>query len=172
MAVDPSWWPTTAQVAALVNSRAASSGIGEAEALPGDPVGGGFSDDFTATSKPSKAKVETIIELAALEFRGRAGHRDPCSEGLKRSAAGQVAFLAARLVEVSYRTDTADDEKKGGVQALRDLWTDGVDALAQTIAEHCPPDPDGPDMGVPGGPPSPRGRGRTWPPVMGLRTRW
>lgn len=173
MAVDQTWWPSTAKVAALVNSRTSTSGIGEGVALPGDPVGVSFADDFSETSTPSKARVEELIEIAALEFRSRAGHRDPCSDGLKRAAAGQVAFLAARLIEISYRTDTADSkEKSGAVAALRDLWNDGADALAQTIAEHCPPDPDGPDIPAPGAIPRPRGRGRTCPPVMGLRTRW
>lgn len=172
MAVDLSWAPSTADVAALVNSRTTSSGISEEVAIPGDPVGESFGADFSATSKPSKERVEKLIELAALEFRARAGHRDPCSDGLRRPAAAQVAFLAARLIEISYRTDTADDKKKGAVEALRDLWTDGANALAQTIATHCPPDPDGPVISPPGAPPAPRGRGRTCPPVMGLRTRW
>lgn len=173
MAVDQTWWPSTAQVAALVNSRTATSGISEEVAVPGDTTGETFADDFSDTSKPSKARVEKLVELAALEFRSRAGHRDPCSDGLQRSAAAQVAFLAARLIEISYRTDTADSKDKyGAVQALRDLWTDGADALAQTIATHCPPDPDGPAISPPGAPPAPRGRGRTCPPILGLRTRW
>jgi hypothetical protein len=167
MAVDQTWWPTTAMVAALVNSRTATSGLDSS-------LGGAsesFPEDFTTTSTPSKARVEVLIELAALEFRARSGHRDPCSLGLKRSAAGQVAFLAARLLEISYRTDGADD-KKGAVNALRDLWNESADQLAAQIAAHCPPDPDGPDIQAPGSALRPRGTVRTWPPVMGLRTRW
>lgn len=172
MAVDQTWWPTTAQVAALVNSRTGKSGIGEAEALPGDPVGGSFQDDFSTTSQPTQAKVETLIEAAALVFRGESGHRDPCSQGLKDSAAVHVAFFAARLVEIGYRTDTADDNKKGAVEALKDVWDDSSRAVALTIWNHCPPDPDGPDLPAPGATPRPRGKGRTCPPILGLRTRW
>lgn len=83
-----------------------------------------------------------------------------------------VAVLAARLVEVGYRTDTADDKKKGAVEALKDLFEGGASALAQTIADNCPPDPDGPAITLPGATPSPRATGRTCPPRISMGIRW
>lgn len=173
MAVDQTWWPSTAKVAALLNSRTSTSGIGEDLALPGDPTGESFAFDFSDTSEPTQAKVGVLIELAALVFRGESGHRDPCSQGLKDAAAVHVAFFAARLVEIGYRTDTVDaNAKAGAVAALKDVWDDSSRAVALTIWRHCPPDPDGPDIPAPGAIPRPRGRGRTCPPILGLRTRW
>lgn len=176
MAIDPTWWPVTADVAAILRTRTRTQGIeGDFGGTPASGVG----EDFSATSSPTKTQVERLIRMAALDFRSMSGHRDPCADGLKAEAANKVVFLAARLVEISYRTQGAD-ATDGAVSALRQLWDDSALSLAHDIAEHCPPDPDGPDIPgagtalrptgrVPGGDPLP-----CWPypPQLGLKTPW
>lgn len=181
MALDESWWPATADVAALVRSRTRTSGIeGDfQEGSPPPPPLSQLADDFSASSWPTKAMVERIIEMAAVDFRSMAGHRDPCSDGLKKAAAGKVVYLAVLLVQISYPTQGADQQKVT-LAAIRDLWDTSSTELAKQIAEHCPPDPDGPDIQapgtalrpvgrVPGGDPDPC---TPYPAQLGLKTRW
>jgi hypothetical protein len=100
----PAIRPTAAQVALLLRTRT----VGPAVSGLGGDTGLGDRTSFDATTRPSLAEVEAIIDVAVGAIQGRLVGTPPAS--LYGAVSHTVALYATLLVELSFFREQADEQ--------------------------------------------------------------
>lgn len=120
--------PTSAQVAALLRTRTKSAA-------------GQYADDFSATSTPTQAQVEALIEVAGglilpgLGSLADADLTDGCRAGVWSGASSLVALGAAMLVEQGYWPEQIGQGDQTAARLIYDLLTGDIyDRIARAAA--------------------------------------
>jgi len=155
--IDRSWWPSTADLAALLHVRTQ----GAAPVAPGptvvidDLIDATYRGDFDATTSPTGDQAERLLELAVGAFLGLTGGHTPCSDTLALVARTQVVLFAAMLTEAGYRPEATSNDQTA-FEAIRKVWAQTAQTVADTIRDRCP---------LPGGEPGPVGEGGSLPPT-------
>lgn len=93
----------------------------------------GNEGEFTANTRPTAEQVTQAVVLAATDVATRvASDIDPAEDAdLLASARRLVAIRAAMLVEMSYFPEQVR-EGQSSYEALREMFTEGMDALQDT----------------------------------------
>ncbi len=138
----PAWLPTVGQVAALVRARTRG-------AASRDAVTAGEQGTFTEATRPTRAPVLELIDLAGGELTSIMDGRDPCTAALRSAAGSAAAYRAAMLVEVGYFPEQTNTDQTA-FKALAAMWKDAAASVAKAVMTQCPLTPGGTD--VAGGP--------------------
>lgn len=119
---EPTWKPSTADVAAQIPARVQEPGVGRV-------------DDFSEDTEPTKAQVEAIIGLAVREVASSVG-TNPCSEELRSDAGAAAALRAAMRVEVGFWPEQTTNAGSS-FKSLESLWKDSMRTLVEAVEEQC-----------------------------------
>lgn len=120
---DPTWRPSTKQVARYIRTRTKIAG-------------GGIVGDFTTETKPTAVEVEGMIDEACEEVATGLGEKGPCNVGLEGKAGSCAALYAAMLAEQSLQPETTSNGQSS-FASLERLYNGRLKRLEAAVAEQC-----------------------------------
>ena len=113
------WWPTTADVAALLTARTRGAS--------GEEVG-----DFTADTRPTSEQVESLIEQSANLLTALTGGQD-LPEGVATDAMRSLVSLrTAMSVELAFFSEQVGTDSSP-FDKLQSMYRDEFDAVAKLV---------------------------------------